>query len=237
MSHRPTRRALVVLLGLMVLAAACRPAAAPAPAEPALQAAPPLEPVQVVYLAKTAALLPYWAAREEGAFARNGLAVELQSLPDVPTAYTYLVNSAAQVYLTPLDATLVARAANGTDLTVLGGQPELAIVTLRPLLASRELILERFLRGVLEGIHTLETRPDVGRAILAREGLPAPSDGALPEQLDRIPYISTEDLASLIASGAVADPRAATLDLNRLLDQTVLRRLEASGFVTALYRA
>jgi ABC-type nitrate/sulfonate/bicarbonate transport system substrate-binding protein len=193
--------------------------------------------VEVVYVAKTAALAPYWVAREEGAFTRNGLNVELRQVPDAQTAYTYLVNSAAQVYLTPLDNTLIARAANGTDLAVLGGQPDLAIVTLRPLLASRELILERFLRGVLEGIHTLETRPDAGQALLAREGLSASSDAALLQHLERVPYLSPDDLTPLIAAGATADPRAAALDPNRLLDQTVLRRLEASGFVAALYRA
>jgi hypothetical protein len=230
-------RALALLVVLTLPVVGCRPAAAPAAAESPRQAAPPLEPVQVVYVAKTAALLPYWVAREEGAFARNGLSVELQQLPDAQTAYTYLLNSAAQVYLTPLDATLIARAANGTDLAVLGGQPDLAIVTLRPLLASREPIMERFLRGLLEGIHSVETRPEVGPALLTREGLSAPSDAASVTHLDRVPYLSTDDLAPLIAAGAHADPRAAALDPDRLLDQNVLRRLEASGFVAALYRA
>ena len=65
----------------------------------------------------------------------------------------------------------------------------------RPLLASRELILERFLRGLLEGIHTIETQPDVARALLAREGLSTPSDSALVERLDRVPYLSADNLA------------------------------------------
>ena len=237
MTRGATGRALVGLLALALLGAGCRPAAAPPAAEPTRQAGPPLEPMEVVYVAKTAALVPYWAARESGAFTRNGLNVELRALPDAQTAYTYLVNSAALVYLTPLDSTLIAQAANGNDVAVLGGQPELAIVTLRPLLASRELILERFLRGVLEGIHTVETQPDIARALLAREGLSASGDRAAIEHLERVPYLSADDLAPLITAGATADPRAAALDPNRLLDQTVLRRLEASGFVAALYRA
>ena len=236
MRRRTGRRALIAVLLLALTAAGCRQAGPAPAAEPPRQAAPPLEPLQVVYLAKTPALLPYWVAREDGAFTRNGLSVELQQLPDADTAYTYLRNSAAQVYLTPLDATLIARAANGVDLAVLGGQPDLAIVTLRPLLASREPILERFLRGVLEGIHAVETQPETGRALLAREGLPAPASGAALEHVERVPYLSTDDLAPLIAAGADADPRAAALDPNRLLDQSVLRRLEASGFVAALYR-
>jgi ABC-type nitrate/sulfonate/bicarbonate transport system substrate-binding protein len=225
------------LLLLVSTAFGCRPAGPAPEAAPPRQAGPPLEPVQVVYVAKTAALLPYWVAREDGAFARNGLSVEFQQLPDADTAYTYLVTSAAHVYLTPLDTALIARAANGTDLALLGGQPDLAMVTLRPLVATREPIMERFLRGVLEGIHTVQTRPETGRALLAREGLPAPPDGADPAPLERVPYLSADDLAPLIAAGASADPRAAALDPNRLLDQNVLRRLEASGFVAALYRA
>jgi hypothetical protein len=231
------RCALVCLLLVTLAAAGCRPATAPTPAAPPRQDVPPLEPVQVVYVAKTAALLPYWVAREEGAFTRNGLSVEFQQLPDASTAYTYLNTSVAQVYLTPLDATLIARAANGTDLAVLGGQPDLAIVTLRPLLATREPIMERFLRGVLEGIHTVDTRPESAGPVLAREGLPAPSDGAALPPWERVPYLSADDLAPLIAAGADADPRAGALDPDHLLDQAVLRRLEASGFVAALYRA
>jgi len=235
-SVRSGQRALAAWLLLALTALACRPAATPAPAaaDPPRQVAPPLEPLQVVYVGKTAALLPYWVARDEGAFTRNGLNVELQALPDADTAYTYLLASAAQIFLTPLDATLVARAANGIDVVVLGGQPDLAVVTLRPLATSREPIMERFLRGVLEGIHSVETQPDTTAAALAREGLSAPASGETPH-FERIPYLSADDLAPLLA--AAADPRAASLDPNQLLDQTVLQRLEASGFVEALYRA
>jgi len=236
-SGRGGGRVLLWLALLALAAGACRPAGGPPPAEPTRQAGPPLEPLQVVYVAKSAALLPYFIAREEGAFSRNGLSVEFQQLPDADTAYTYLLTSAAQVYLAPLDGTLIARAANGIDLALLGGQPDLAMVTLRPLLAMREPIMERFLRGVLEGIHTVETRPERGQTLLAREGLSASDAGAALARLERVPYLSADDLAPLIAAGAAADPRAAALDPNRLLEQNVLRRLEASGFVAALYRA
>ena len=195
------------------------------------QAGPPLEPLQVVYVGKTTALLPYWVARDDGAFTRNGLNVEFQQLPDADTAYVYLNNSAAQVYLTPLDTTLVARVANGSDLAVLGGQPGLAIVTLRPLLASRELIMERFLRGVLEGIHTLEARPESGAAVLAREGLSAPA-GSGP----RVAYLSADDLTPLLNTVAATDPaRRPRPEPPARPDH--LRRSEASGFVAALYRS
>ncbi|HEY7062088.1 MAG TPA: hypothetical protein VII06_11455 [Chloroflexota bacterium] len=233
MSGGALGRALLGLLALALVGAGCRPASAPVSTEQR-EVAPPLEPVQVVYVEKTAALLPYWAANDDGAFARNGLGVALQQVPDAQTAYTSLAGAAAQVYLTPLDATLVARAANGADLAILGGPQSLAIVTTRPLLANREVILERFLRGVLEGIHTVETQPDTARALLDREGLSAAGSPAV--DLERVPYLSADDLAPALVAAASTDSRAAALDPAKLLDQTLLHRLDASGFVAALYR-
>ncbi len=233
MSGGALGRALLGLLALALVAGGCRPASAPVSTEQR-QVAAPLEPVQVVYVERTAALLPYWAASDDGAFARNSLGVALQQVPDAQTALTYLTSAVAQVYLTPLDATLMAQAANGADLVILGGQPSLAIVTTRPLLANREVVLERFLRGVLEGIHAVETQPDAARALLDREGLSAASSSG--GDLERVPYLSADDLAPALATAASTDPRAADLDADKLLDQTLLRRLDASGFVAALYR-
>jgi ABC-type nitrate/sulfonate/bicarbonate transport system substrate-binding protein len=187
-----------------------------------------------VYVDRTARLLPYWAASDGGAFARNGLAVSLQQVADVQTAYTVLLGGAAEIYLTPLTPTLVARAANGADLAILGGSADLAIITTRPILTTREAILERFLRGVLEGIHDVRTRPEAASELLARQGVAA---DAASSEVERVPYLSPADLEPLIAAGAAQDPRAQSLDPNRLLDQSLLRRLEASGFVAALYRA
>ena len=80
--------------------------------------------------------------------------------------------------------------------------------------------------------HCLFVSKPTGYELLDREGLAAPAAGSL----ERVPYLSADDLAPLLAAGAVADPRAASLDSARLLDQALLRRLEASGFVATLYR-
>jgi ABC-type nitrate/sulfonate/bicarbonate transport system substrate-binding protein len=211
-------------------------------AVPTRQLAPPLEPVRVLYAEASPALLPYWAAVEGGLFARNGLQVELQEGRDPQTAYGRLLRGEIEVYLTPLTPALVAQAAAGADLVLLGGTPDLAIVATRRFLSAREFILERFLRGVLEGIHALNARPELARELLARRGGPTAAPGAaLPagegERLPRVPYLAREMLEPLIAARAAEDPRAAALDPDQLLEQTLLRRLEASGFVAALYRA
>ena len=229
----------LLLLALAALLGACQsaaPAAGPATAEPR-QVGPPLEPLRIVYVEKTAELLPYWAAVEDGFFARNGLAVELRAVDSAQDAYTSLRGGVAEVYLAPLTPELMTRAAENGDLAILGGTPTLAVLTSRPLLATREFILERFWRGVLQGIHAVQTRPEAMAALLAREGVGSSAEATHGAYAKRVPYLSADDLTPLITSGAAQDPRVATLEPERLLDQTLLRRLEASGFVTALYRA
>jgi ABC-type nitrate/sulfonate/bicarbonate transport system substrate-binding protein len=236
----------VAVLLLLALGAACGRAggeAAPPATSGPRQVAAPLEPVRVLYPATTAALLPYWAGDAAGAFARNGLRVELTAEPDAASALARLSRGEVEVYLTPLTPALLAQAADVADLTLLGGTPELSIVTTRRLVGTREFIYERFLRGVLEGIHTVQTQPDLVREILiAQAGLPSPAaaDQAAASYLaqgggERVPYLAPTDVEAAIAGAATARPAA--LDAGRLLDQSLLRRLEASGFVAGLYRA
>jgi ABC-type nitrate/sulfonate/bicarbonate transport system substrate-binding protein len=234
------------MLLLLALGAACGRGGSegsPAPTSGPRQVSAPLEPVRVLYPATTAALLPYWAGDAAGGFARNGLGVELTAEPDVANALARLSRGEIEVYLTPLTPALLAQAADVADLTLLGGTPELSIVTTRRLVGTREVIYERFLRGVLVGIHTVQTQPDLVREILmAQAGLPsaAAADQAAQDYLahggaERVPYLAPTDVEAAIAGAAPA--RSDTLDADRILDQSLLRRLEASGFVAGLYRA
>jgi hypothetical protein len=235
----PALRLGALALLLLAVLGACQsaaPAAVPATAEP-LQVGPPLEPLRAVYVEKTPDLLPYWAAAENGYFARNGLAVEVQAMASAQEAYTALRGGVAEVYLAPLTPELMARAAEDGDLAILGGTPHLAVITIRPHLQTREFILERFWRGVLEGIRAVQTQPEAMAAVLARQGVSAAADAARGSYAERVPYLSPDDLTPFIAAGAAQDPRAATLEPDRVLDQALLRRLEASGFISALYRA
>jgi ABC-type nitrate/sulfonate/bicarbonate transport system substrate-binding protein len=239
-------RGTLAMLLLLALGAACgrggSEASPPATTGPR-QVSAPLEPVRVLYPAPTVALLPYWAGDAAGGFARNGLGVELTAEPDAANALARLSRGEIEVYLTPLTPTLLAQAADVADLTLLGGTPELSIVTTRRLVGTREFIYERFLRGVLVGIHAVQTQPDLVRQILiAQAGMPsaAAADEAAQSYLaqggaERVPYLAPTDVEAAIVGAAPARPD--TLDADRLLDQTLLRRLEASGFVDGLYRA
>ena len=122
---------------------------------------------------------------------------------------------------------------------ILGGTPELALVTNRRLLASREVIMVRFLRCLLEGIHAVQTRPELARDVLVQQGVassPAAADTLVQAYLARtgsarVPYLDKTAVEALVSQSGEAMP-----DADRLLDQSILRRLEASGFVTGLYR-
>jgi ABC-type nitrate/sulfonate/bicarbonate transport system substrate-binding protein len=231
-------------LALVVVAiVACGGSAAPtAPAAPR-QIAAPLEPVRVLYPGASPQMVPYWLAADAGLFARNGMNADFQQLP-VDDAFARLLAGDADVYLTPLTPALVGRVADGADLAVLGGTPQLAIVVTRRLLATREFVLERFLRGTLEGIHAAGAQPEQARDLLAREGQfvsAEQADAALRTYLatspERVPYVAASDVEPLVAARAGEDPRAADLQPERLLEPTLLRRLESSGFVASLYRA
>jgi ABC-type nitrate/sulfonate/bicarbonate transport system substrate-binding protein len=196
------------------------------------QLAPPLEPVRVVYSQASPLLLPYWVAQERELFARNGLRVELREERDAAAAYRRLAAGEIEVYLAPIGAMLLEQ----EELVLLGGSPELAIVANRRLLAVREAILERFLRATLEGIALVKTQPEAARAVLAQRL--GPSTAQQSEAVVRarlldaapVPYLRPADVAAALPT---ADPAVA----ERLVDTAILQRLEASGFVAALYRA
>jgi len=229
---------------MLVLAmVACGGSAAPAAPAAPRQIAAPLEPVRVLYPQASPQLVPYWLAADAGLFARNGLNADFQQLP-VDDAFARLLAGDVDVYLTPLTPALVGRVADGADLVILGGTPQLAIVVTRRLLGTREVVLERFLRGALEGIHAASAQPERARDLLAREGQFASADQAdaavrayLAASPERVPYLGASDVEPVLATRAGEDPRAADLQPERLLEPALLRRLEASGFVASLYRA
>lgn len=196
------------------------------------QLGPPLEPVRVLYSEASPLLLPYWVAQERELFARNGLRVELREERDAAAAYRRLAAGEVEVYLAPIGAALLEQ----EEVVLLGGAPELAIVANRRLLAVREAILERFLRATLEGIALVKTQPEAARTVLAqRLGPTAAQQGEAllrARLLDAapVPYLRPADVAAALPT---TEPAIA----ERLVDTAILQRLEASGFVAALYRA
>lgn len=219
---------------LLALGLACTATPAPA-AAPARQVGPPLEPVRVLHVTPGADLLPYWAAVDGELYARNSLNVQLEAVPNSAVAYPRLLSGEVDLFLTPLNAELARQVASGGDLIVLGGTSDLAIVATRRLLVTREFIFERFLRGTLEGIHALEARPDLASEVATRhlaaagpEAAQAMAQAYQARPLPKVPLLTPDDLAQ--AGGNAPLPAS-------LLNQALLQRLEASGFVAALYRA
>lgn len=231
----PTVAPLSLLLALVWLLAACGGGGSSGAAPTPQQLAAPLEPVRVLYSQSSPLLLPYWVAQERELFARNGLRVELTEERDPAAAYRRLAAGEVEAYLTPITAALVEQAAPD-DFVIVGGSRELAIVANRRLLTLREFILERFLRATLEGIAVIKNQPDSARAVLAQRVGPTAAQASEPVVQTQliaagpVPYVTAADVAAAL-------PAAVSVDLERLVDTSILQRLEASGFVAALYRA
>lgn len=229
---------LMLVLALALLpVAGCSSGSTEAPPSPTpFEARAPLEPVRVLYSARSPYLLPWLAAADDGLFVRNGLALQWVEEEAADAAFARLAAGDADVYLVPLSPALATHAAAGEDLVVLGGSPELAIIASRRLLAMREFVVERFLRTTIEGIHLVQAQPALAQSVLAKyvaAGDSGPASEAALAVLargGRVPYITREEIGDLLSrSGQPADA-------DKLLDTTILRRLEASGFVAALYR-
>jgi len=225
-----------VLLGTWLLAACGGGASGGAVAPTPQQVAAPLEPVRVLYSQASPLLLPYWVAIERELFARNGLQVELREERDAAAAYQRLASGEVAVYLAPLSGALLEQGAGADAIVLLGGSPDLAIVANRQLAAIRQPILERFLRATLEGIALVKTQPEAARALLAQRLGPTAAQQSEPivraRLLDAapVPYLDPAEVAAAL-------PTADAETAERLVDSSILKRLEASGFVAALYRA
>jgi len=106
-------------------------------------------------------------------------------------------------------------------------------------------IVERFLKGMIEGIHFFKTQPEKAAQIIASRNA---MGGKIPEDIARLVqatlakalepnlYPSTAAIANVYQEGVRADPDAAKVNPMELWDLHYLRRLDDSGFVDDLYK-
>jgi ABC-type nitrate/sulfonate/bicarbonate transport system substrate-binding protein len=107
-------------------------------------------------------------------------------------------------------------------------------------------IVERFLKGLIEGIHFFKTQPERAAKIIASRnarGGSIPEDIAplvqrtLADALEPKLYPSTAAIANVYQEGVRADPDAKKINPMELWDLHYIRRLDDSGFVDDLYSA
>jgi ABC-type nitrate/sulfonate/bicarbonate transport system substrate-binding protein len=105
-------------------------------------------------------------------------------------------------------------------------------------------IVERFLKGMIEGIHFFKTQPERAIKILKERYDKA---GKLDEQMARVAhktladvlepklYPSTAAVANVYQEGVRQDKDATRINPMALWDLHFLRRIDDSGFVDELY--
>ena len=153
-------------------------------------------------------------------------------------------NGEAAVVPPPLSVTLAKEGfTDFGDLTEGAPWPGVAIVVARRVYLARYDYVQRFLKGLLAGIQKTKADPELAKRTIAQYTKIDDPD-ALEEAytvygarlLERVPYLSEEGLQRALDFAVEKRPVARNLKASGLLDQTVLQRLEGTGYVNELYR-
>ena len=161
--------------------------AAPAPAQPTVPTAPAeLTPAVVIITAPAMAYAPLILGRDQGIFAREGIAVEYQRIAGASTAIAALLSGEAQFFVSGTEAGIVARA-QGADIRLVS---EYVNNFVQSLYVQPEIQTIADLKGKRAGISRRgSTFHFVLRAMLANWGLDPEADvvtlqvGNAPETL------------------------------------------------------
>ena len=119
-----------------------------------------------------------------------------------------------------------------------------SLVALKETVEKSPQLVERMIRGLLRAIAFIHQPSNRGAVtqILARRLRVEQRDaeeayrGAL-ETLERKPYPSTEGLLNIRRMLARSNPRVAAIQVEDVTDTRILRKLDDSGFIDALYNA
>jgi ABC-type nitrate/sulfonate/bicarbonate transport system substrate-binding protein len=129
------------------------------------------------------------------------------------------------------------------DLTQGPAWPGAAIIFGRRTYNARFDYVQRFLKGLLTSIQRTKADPAFAQKVMASytkiddpEALDAAYALYGDRLLEQVPYLSVEGLQRALDFAATSRPTVSRLRPSTLVDQTVLQRLESSGFVAELYR-
>jgi NitT/TauT family transport system substrate-binding protein len=129
------------------------------------------------------------------------------------------------------------------DLSQGPAWPGVAIVVGRRTYNTRFDYVQRFLKGLLASIQRTKSDPAFALKVLAsytKVDDAEPLDDAYAlygdRLLERVPYLSLDGLQRAIDFAATSRPGVSRIRPATLVDQTILQRLETSGYVAELYR-
>ena len=120
-----------------------------------------------------------------------------------------------------------------------------SLIALKETAEQSPQLVERALKGLLRALaftHDPGNREAVTQTTLARRLRVDQRDAeeayrAALESLERKPYPSTEGLLNIRRMLARSNPRVATIQVEDVMDTRILRKLDESGFIDALYSA
>ncbi len=200
--------------------------------------------VQIGFVSFVATYAPLWVAADRGFFAQEGLDPELVFIGSAPTMVASMID--VTVLPTAFSQPLKARG-YPVLLEFLNANIPLtgtSLIALKETAEQSPQLVERVLKGLLRALaftHHPGNREAVTQTLARRlrveqRGAEEAYRGAL-ETLERKPYPSAEGLLNIRRLLARSNPRVATIQVEDVMDTRILRKLDESGFIDALYSA
>src|SRR5262247_2113292 len=120
--------------------------------------------------------------------------------------------------------------------------PYNTVTTLKPTVNKKSEVLEKVLKTMIEGIAMFKTNKEKSISVW-RKYLRGASDDILEEsyqstvgELERVPAPSVAVIKSGLDVLSLQYPQAKQTDPSSIIDSTIVKRIEQSGFIDALYK-
>ncbi|MBI5447080.1 MAG: ABC transporter substrate-binding protein [Deltaproteobacteria bacterium] len=119
----------------------------------------------------------------------------------------------------------------------------IVIATTKANLQKNPQMVEKVLRGVVSGIHYMRTHKQETLAVM-KKSMKIDDMDALEETYNQVlikgvpekPYAQVEGVQVLLTWLAEKNPAARSADPSKMVDSTIIKRLDGSGFIDALYK-
>ncbi|MCL5958951.1 MAG: ABC transporter substrate-binding protein [Chloroflexi bacterium] len=118
-----------------------------------------------------------------------------------------------------------------------------AIATTRSFMSKSPDIVERFLSALVEGIHKGKTDAAFAKQVISKytksddqEALDEGYRYFTQKLLPKVPYPTEKGIAFLIEETAASNAKAASLKPDKVMDATIVKKIESSGLIERLYK-
>lgn len=118
--------------------------------------------------------------------------------------------------------------------------PFICATTTKPFLSSHRDTVKRVIMALIEGTHFFKTRKEESKKILAkynRQNNPAYLESAynaVAKLYDRVPYVTRAGAELQVKDALERNPEAA-LSVDDVVDNSIVRELDKSGFIDSVY--